>query len=869
MTRWSRRVSGGLRALVRRPRVERELDEELRAYLDAAIEHHITTGRSADDAVRPAKAEVGSLLAAKDAVRAVGWESRLESLWQDLRQAARGLRRSPGFTIPALAALVIGMGLAISLFATVDALLFSPWPVTDRHRVVSVHASRPLADGGTVFASGPAEFRYLREHSKTLDLFAFTTERVQLGADTPEASMVVRMVSGSYFSALRTPIVAGRGLADSDDQLGRPSPVIVISQAFWQSHFNGNPAAVGSTLTLENQTVTVVGIAARDAGDAPYKERPAGWMPLSASTLVQDADDLPQDADQANKFLTAANGCCVDLAARLGDEATIETADAELKVLASQFGAANSMAPNALEVTGTAGIHNPTSSRAYTALALLGVATFLVLLLGCANVANLQLARGLARRRDLAVRQSLGATRSRLVQQLLVEGLVLSVVAGVLSLGVAAFLPTLVFGRDLLLDQNSIDLSPDVSSVAVATVLAMLTCVSATLLPALKVTHVATSTHVVGAGRSYRRSFLLATQVAISAVLVVGACLLARGLHRAADSNLGFNPYGVYSVDIFAPDAMAPQEAQAFSARLRESVLEAGGGPVADTEFVPFSVYRASYDVRLSLEEQSRKWRAVTHFVSPNYFELLGIPFVAGKTFDGSRADDVIVNESLARLLWGAQPALGRTFEDKGQKRVVGVVADAHVELYERVSPAYYSPIRSPSSLLVRLSQRQAAGLEESLSRLAPGGPRRVGLVTSRLRRQLAAPIEGASMAAVIAFIALLLASVGTFAVFSYVVGERVKEIGVRLALGARTSDVVRSLARRMSWPLVGGLCSGVLAAQGLGSILGSQLYGVSPYDPLAALVTVLVMAAAAAFALAAPARRAARIDPATILRHD
>jgi hypothetical protein len=275
--------------------------------------------------------------------------------------------------------------------------------------------------------------------------------------------------------------------------------------------------------------------------------------------------------------------------------------------------------------------------------------------------------------------------------------------------------------------------------------------------------------------------------------------------------------------------------------------------------------------VRRPGNDDRRTYRAVAHHVTPGYFDLLRIPIVAGRIFDAGSADgDVVINESLARMLWPGEPAEGRVFLDgEAEKRVIGVVADARTELFNVASPAFYQATGAFSAVIVRNDPRAIAAAREVIGRMAPdASPEHVEFVPS-LDAQLGPSIAGATTAAAIGALALLLAGVGTLGVCSYLVNERIREIGVRLALGAQGRDVVRLLAARVSWPLAGGLLVGLAAALAMGRVVARFLHGISPYDPLAYAVVLGVLAVAAVVATFVPARRAVRIDPAVTLRHE
>jgi hypothetical protein len=301
-------------------------------------------------------------------------------------------------------------------------------------------------------------------------------------------------------------------------------------------------------------------------------------------------------------------------------------------------------------------------------------------------------------------------------------------------------------------------------------------------------------------------------------------------------------------------------------------MAQEGLGPFAGTRGVPFvGGYRASYDVRRPDRDESTKSRAVTHRVTPGYFEVLGIQTVAGRLLDAtSGEDDVVVNESLARLLWSGEPAVDRVFLDGTQeKRVIGVVADARTESIGRSSPTYYQKTDAFTAVLIRNDPATIARTRELIRTLAPGASASVVDFAPLLRQELETSIVGAAIAGAIAALALLLAGIGTLGVFSYIVNERTREIGVRMALGARARDVIRLLTARLTRPLVGGLAVGLIGALALGGLLRSYLYGLSPHDPAAYAAVLLVLAVTAIAATFVPLRRALRVDPTVTLRHE
>jgi predicted permease len=818
-------------------------------------------GVPAEAARHEAARRVGNRTLARELSRAVWIAPWLESLWQDARYAVRGLWAHPGFTLPALAVLVVTMGLTTGVFAMAQSLLLRPWPVADADRVVSVIPVQPVTNGW-FYATSYRAYRHLRDHATTLDLAVAEADTLRLGGRPDEESRPVRWVSGNYFEVLRIPVISGRVLLPGDDTATRAT-VVVISRALAEAEFGGVQRAVGSVLQVDDVAFTVIGVAAAGANDDPRNGPPAAWFPVHARQVLSPSDDRMRrffDEPGAWELHT--------LVGRLRPEAGREAADAETKRLMTQFASTHGLAPAEVSVTGTARIHHPGVSRERQVYALLSVAAFLTLLLGCANVGNLQLARGLSRRAELSVRQSLGAARGRLVRQLLVEGFALAAAGAVVSLLLVWQVLPGVLPVSWLSQPGLI--SVDGRTLLFALGLALSVTLLAGALPAVRVTGLESGNRVVSSGASNLRACLLGAQVAIGVVLLVGAGLLARAVQHAGGTGLGFDLGQVASIRPFVPrDAYAPAEREQLGRGIMDAAQEAGIRPVAGTLFPPFTAHVASYTVRLPGEPESANRRVVTHQVTSGYFETVGIPLVSGRLFDeDSSPDDVVVNESMARSFWPDQSALARVFLDGDSERhVIGVVGDVRSELFYTQHPIYYRRAGPFQAVLVRRDQATVARLLDIIRAVVPRASPEVDDLAPELRRQLEPAIALARAATGMALVALFLAAVGTLGTFSFVVSERTREIGVRLALGAQTRDVLRLLAARVSWPLMGGLLVGLAGAQALGGVLGNRLYGLSPRDPWAYALVLLVLAAAAVLATLIPARRALSVDPAVTLR--
>jgi predicted permease len=485
------------------------------------------------------------------------------------------------------------------------------------------------------------------------------------------------------------------------------------------------------------------------------------------------------------------------------------------------------------------------------------------------------------RRRELTIRHSLGASRARIVRQLLAESSVLAAAAALLAVAGAFVLPRLAAG---VVGARPVDLSPGGRVVAVAAGLALFTVLISSLAPALRATRRLVTTPRQGSEARLRlRSSLLALQVAVSAILLIGAALFTRSFVRAATFDPGFAVDEVTIVSILpsadTPAAARAERGEAMTEAVHASFREAGLPPPGAASLLPLSSSRMTTGVRRPGEDEGANLSALTLDVSPGYFDVLRVPITAGRVFtDADGPDAVVINESLANRLWPGESAVGRTLLGGGggfERRIVGVAAGAYLTSLDRVEPTLFRRVsgRSPSigaqTLLLPDDRALVDRARAAALAVDPGGRVVARPLRAQMQRALELPLMAAAIAGVIGLIAVALASVGVFGVFSYVVEERTGEIGIRMALGARGTQVIGLVFRQTSWPLAGGLALGFVASLVATPVLRAYLIGVGPHDPLAFLGVVVVLAVAAAVATLLPARRAAYVDPAITLRHD
>lgn len=792
---------------------------------------------------------------------------RLEGLWQDARYGARGLIRSPGFAATALVVMAVGIGLSTSLFGLMDGLLYRPWPLPDADRVVAVYGGGATGAGDA--NTSPVKFRYLRDRAQTLDLVAHRDGYLRLGLAPDEELMASYTVSGNYFSTLRVPIAQGRGIQVDEDVIDRPVPVVVISHGLWTRRFGRSETIVGQAVRLNDVEFTIVGVTG--AGARTAESAPDVWVPLAMTPLLNPGRGFDQD------FLRNPDYCCVRLAGRLRGDATSQIATVELAALVDQYNEAVHAGRAGMIVAGTWLADQPGGTRVLQVFAMVMAALLLLLVVACANVGNLHVARAMRRRRELTIRYALGASRWRVVRQLLAESVVLAGLAATLAVLGAFVLPRLVFG---MLDAPDLDLTVGIRVPAFAAALAMLTVVTSSLAPALQATRRLASTQRAGDEPRLRlRSGLLAVQVATSTVLLVGAALFGRSLIQVSTFDPGFDVAEVSVLSVFAPPNTVDSTRQdAMIDSVRASFAEADL-PLGEVNTVPLSDSRFHTSIWRPDEAEDEAETVYTLDVSPGYFDVLGLRLTGGQAFGSSDTSGAImINETLAERLWPGEPAVGRTLRGGGMGgdlNVVGVVADAYLANLDRVEPTLFRQRSSRSvgvnmrALLVRTDPAQVSRARAAALAVEPEGRVTARALRSQFENALALPRIAAAIAGAIGLVAMVLASVGVFGVFSFVVQERASEIGIRMALGARGRQVVGLVFRQTSWPLVAGLTAGLGVAMAAAPMLRAYLVGIGPYDAPAFVAVIVVLALAACAATVVPVRRATRVDPAVTLRQE
>jgi macrolide transport system ATP-binding/permease protein len=849
-----------LRYLLHRGKMDAELAEEMEVHRAMLADE----GRT--------RAAMGNTTLAREDARGVWIWPWLESFWRDAMYAARTMRREPGFTITALLALGSAIGLNTSLFTIFNAVALRPWPVHDPSRVVTVH--RFAREGGGDF--GIAEYRYLAQYSHAFT--GLVAMRNGEPVKMEEHLLQLTYVSGNYFRVLGVEMERGRGFLDQEDLTGSPLSVAVISHDLWINQFGADPRIVGRNIRLDDILFTVVGVAAVDFnGTNPLRNDI--WTPLSSKKLLRPNDPSVQ------RWLTSPEYCCTPMAGRLAAGVTRAQAQAELAILIDQFRSHSRMDAQRPQiiVAGTSWIESPRKKRQVlpTILTLfLGVT--LVLLLACANVGNLLLARAVARQQEMAVRLSLGGSRFRLMRQLLIESMLLALSAAGLGLAMALIVPAAVFRR--MAEDQTFNTTPDLNVLAYTIAVAILSCLAFGLAPALHGTHGRISEALkAGAGtqgasrtRLPLRSVLLSVQVAISVILLANAGLLVRGLQRAQALDPGFDVQNatVVSIDLPASQYTGPRTKE-LTRDLLVQLDQARDLPASALALNP-PLSNSTYSTSFQLTDRpgSPMLHIFTNEISAGYVDALGMRLLAGRNFVSEDAGRkvMIVNEAAAKRWWPGESPVGKTvFANDQMRQIVGVISDTYTNDLSSIEAVIYFPITGQwGAPFVIVRDRGAAALDRiaaTVKQIEPRAQVRAEPLTTRFSRKLQTSIFSSEVAGFLGLLALAIASVGMSGVFAYVVGQRTREIGVRMALGAQASQIVRlvlgSSVRALAW----GVACGIAGAAGISVLLAHVLPGIHPLDPLAYFNVVLLLSAAVALASAVPVRRATQVDPVRALR--
>jgi putative ABC transport system permease protein len=861
---------------------------ELQAYLERETEENIERGMSPEEARRAAQIKLGNVTNILGEISQQDGLGPFETVWDDLRYGIRMILKHRGFALVSLITLALGIGANTAIFTVVDATLIRPLPFPNANRLVMVWEHR-MPDGERQNVTSPATFLNWQQDNTVFDQIAaiFNDSSILSGGDKPE-QIGTASVSPNFFSILGVNAIIGRTLVPAQDGNGDSNRAAVLSFELWQRHFGSDPGVLGSNITIDDKPYTVVGVMPRGfqffiKQESFSQKKPELWVTMNFS---------PADRAHHGRYLQAigllrpgitlpqAQDSMVRLASRLEeqDPASMKNWTVNLVPLRSQL-----------------------TGDIAQGLRLLLAAVGMVLLIACANVATLNLARASGRRHEIAIRMALGASQKRVIRQVLTESCLLAVLGGVAGfcLGYLSLIALKSIAPANLIPLEALQL--DFRVFAFTTIVSLLSGLLFGVLPAIDAARTApreplqegAATARGGERRGVARRILVVAEVAIALVLLMGAGLLIRSFQRLVAVDPGFRPENLLTAWIQFPNARYEKDDQKnqFFAQLLDSVRSIPGVRSASADgFLPFAGIIARTGVQVEgrpILSESQLPDADVSLVEPGFFETLGIPLITGRTFNRSEAfqatGNVVISQAMAQMLWPNENPIGKrvTIHMKRENKpstVIGVVGDVkHAGLSEPVHPtAYWSypelgfqfmtlVIRTdgdPRSIIPAL--RQAVLRIDKNQPIADVVPMETLLSTSMARTRFATQLMAAFAA-----IAFLLAITGIYGTLSYDVDQRTREIGIRMALGAQRAGIIRLILGR-GMALAGlGIVFGTVAALALTRLLTSILYETRPNDPVVYALAGVTLAIVALSAGYIAVRRISSIEPMIVLRRD
>ena len=904
---WRRQLAK-LGALFRRPKPVDDLEEEIRSHLRMEEQENLESGMPPDEAHYAALCRFGNVTLAEERSREMwGW-NWAETLWQDLRFGLRMLRKNPGFAAVALLSLALGIGANTAIFQLLDAVRLRMLPVTNPQELAEVHLTNRHGRMGSFFnwhsMLTNALWEQIRDHQQAFSgVLAWAPDNFNL-APRGEVHLVPGIwVSGDFFNVLGVRPILGRTFSAADDQRGCGSGSgVVVSYAFWQRELGGDASAIGLKLIIDYHPVEVLGVTPENFFGLDVGSSFDLALPICAQPVLGGEDN----------YLDTRYDWWLTLMGRLRPGWTLEKATAHL----------GSISPGIFEATLPPGYDADHIKKylafklaAYPAgsgiseyregfsdpLGLLLAITGLVLLIACANLANLMLARASAREREIAVRLALGASRGRLIRQLLAESVLLAVagVAAALLLArtLAGFLVSFMSTQGNAVFLN---LDPDwlvfVFTAGVGTVATVLFG----LVPAFRATRVPPVEAMKAGNRGVTpnrerfglRRALVVSQVALSLVLLVGALLFSRSLHNLLTLDLGFQRTGILVTDLDLTLLNLPVERRLpFKRDLLERLRSTPGvGSAAETYIMPTSGSSQNRWFWMDTSDSSQAKSSWFNGVSPDFFKTMGTPLLAGRDFNDRDTPTspkvAIVNEAFARQIAGGANPIGKRFWQKGglqepqiEYEIVGLVKNTkYQDIREAFSPIVYVPTSQesnpdPSDEIVLRSQVPLSDLssrvKQTIAQASPDISIQFRALQTMIHERLLRERLMATLSGFFGFLAALLAIIGLYGVMSYVVVRRTNEIGIRMTLGADRREIVVMIIRESGMLLAAGLGVGIPLSIAGSRAASSMLFGLKPYDPVTLAIAATLLTVVAVAASYVPARRATKVDPMVALRYE
>ncbi len=862
--------------------LERDLEEETNSHIEMQIEDNLRQGMSPEEARREALLKFGGVEQVKEAYRdrsRFGW---VENLWQDLRYGARMSLKKPGFTLVAVLTLAIGAGASTAIFTVVNAALLRPLPYPEAERLVNVTTTM-RRETVEVRSSSYPDFVDWRDQNTVFERIAsLASPSFTLTGGAEPERVDGELASADYFPLLRAQAALGRTFLPEEDRAPDTHRVALVGHGLWQRRFGGSPALLGQTIQLNNSDYTVVGI--MPEGFRGVSDQAEIWLPMMMVSSVRPASQLQQ-----------RNQRWLDVVARLKPGVTLAQAQAEMDVIMRRSEQAYPDSNRSRGARATP-LHEQFFGGLQLTLWILLGAVGCVLLVACANVANLQLQRAAGRASEMAVRLALGATPRRLVRQLLTESLLLALVGGALGLLIALWSVDFLIKLSPVTFPSFVKLTLDARVLGFSLLISVLTATLSGLAPALQAAKPAVYETLKaggrdasgGLGRNRLLGSMVVSEIALASTLLIGAGLMIRSLQRLQAVDPGFDAERLLTMRVSLPLQRYPQDQIiAFSQKLREQLQALPGAKsVALASDLPLSGIVSGGPIELEGRQDTPaggEFRMYRHRVTPGFFSTLGIPFVKGRDFT---ADDhaqapgvVIISEAMARRYWPNEDPIGKRLrQGTPWLSIVGVVGEVKyrgLPQNPNADPDIYLPLsQSPSGYLFMAARSEVdpkslvAAARDVLRNLDPDLPvYDIATMPEMVADQTAQSRFGAWLLSLFGVLALILAAVGIYSVMAYAVEQRSREIGVRVALGARSGDVLKMVIGQGMRLTLLGVALGLGAALALTQLMKRLLYGVAAADPLTYGAIALLLTLVALLACWIPARRATKVDPMIALK--
>jgi predicted permease len=905
------RLRSFARRIFHRHEIDSDLDDEIQSTLALLTHQKIAQGMTPDEARRAAKIELGGTEQLKEQVRAIRTGAWLDSLLQDIRFALRMLRKNPGFTTVAVLTLALGIGANTAIFTVINALMLRMLPVPEPQQLVVIgdpihihswSSGTPRAD---IF-SYPL-YSQVRDYNTVFSsvLASSHIDSLQIRIDGGAEKVTGRLVTGNYFQTLRVEPLFGSMFTGQEDRAPGSDPFVVISYGYWRDRFAGNPSVIGRTVQLNNYPFTVIGVAPPGFSGEVVDDRPELWVPVMMEPQLLPGRDFLETPDISTLLLMGRlrPGVTVPQARENVDavvkEALTETLSARLT--ADDRGAMRAMKFNVEVSAGGRGLSRLREEFSTPLLLLMGLVG-VVLLVACVNVANLMLARSSTRRREFAVRLALGAGPGRILRQVLTEAMLLATLGGVLALLMARWGSAALVGMASRNSTAALGLDIDWRVLAFTAAVCLVGGLLFGFAPAIQFLKPGLDHDLkegnrrasAGLGRTGR--ILVSSQIALGVLVLMAAGLLVRSLQKLQDVDLGYSRDHLVlaKVDLVTSGYKGPEILNETRALLDGLATIPGVRSVTASSNGLFSGDESSDDVRIEGFNPASKADLHTgdDEVGPNYFSTVGVSIVMGREINqqdfqtGARV--AVVNESFAKFYFGDRNPLAQEVyiadsDHPGQPpyEIIGVAGDVHDHgVRAAVRRRFYAPLSSagfdddgapniemralgnPRALISSVRTKiQALAPEAIIDSVETGG----NLVTDSLASQVLV----AKLSALFGALVLALLCVGLYGTLSYRVAERTREIGIRMALGAKRQDVVWMVVREVCLMLVVGTMAGIAGGIAATRLFQSVLYGVGTADPVSIAAAISVLLATSLTAAIVPARRATRVDPMVALRHE